>query len=181
MQDHESPQFRAPPPVKARALERIPPTGTDTDAALPPLARTSRAVAAGICFCCLCVLGIAAWLRPDPRGHGTHEQLGLAPCGLLIASRYPCPTCGMTTAFAHTVRGQWLQAAWVQPGGFVLALGTIATAIAAGWSAVTGRNPFWPLLPWLTPFRVYAGLLLIFLGGWAFRCALIYSSGSATP
>ena len=30
-------------------------------------------------FGSLVILGIAVWLDPDPRGYGTHEELGLAP------------------------------------------------------------------------------------------------------
>jgi hypothetical protein len=28
----------------------------------------------------LAMLAAAAWLQPDPRGFGTHQQLGLPPC-----------------------------------------------------------------------------------------------------
>jgi Protein of unknown function (DUF2752) len=48
----------------------------------------------------------AAWLYPDPVGHGTHTQLGLPPCGFYVFTGYPCPGCGLTTAFAHMIRGQ---------------------------------------------------------------------------
>lgn len=116
----------------------------------------------------LAPLALAAWLRPDPRGYGTHRQLGTGPCGMLIVTGYPCPTCGMTTAFAHTVRGQWLRAAWVQPAGFVMALGVAATAVGAGWIVVRGRLPHrWPA--WVTPFRLYLALLVLLLGSWGFK------------
>ena len=51
---------------------------------------------------------------------------------MVVVWGLPCPTCGMTTAFAHTVRGRWLAAARAQPAGFVAA---IATALLAGVSA----------------------------------------------
>lgn len=127
-------------------------------------ART-RAWACLVLAACAAVLGLAAWLKPDQRGYGTHEQLGFAPCGWLVVSRYPCPTCGMTTAFCHAVRGQWVRGFLAQPAGFVFALGTMVTAVAAAWTALTGR---WPgrLTAWLTPFRVCLGLLVVLLGAW---------------
>lgn len=90
---------------------------------------------------------------------------------------YPCPTCGMTTAFAHFVRGQWLRAAWVQPAGFVFALGTAAWAVGCVWTLVRGR---WPAirLPWLTPFRLFAVLLVLLLGSWAFKIVVGLITGT---
>ena len=114
------------------------------------------------------VLALGAYLRPDPRGFGTHTQLGTGPCGMLIMTGYPCPTCGMTTAFAHTVRGQWLRAFWAQPAGFVLAVGTIVATGVAAWTLVRGR---WPRvqIPALSPYRLFAGLLVLLLGSWVFK------------
>jgi hypothetical protein len=67
------------------------------------------------------VLGVARWLEPDPRGYGTHLQLGLAPCGFFRMTGRPCPTCGMTTAFAWVARGR-LDRAWrANPAGCLLA------------------------------------------------------------
>ncbi len=90
-------------------------------------ARASRAqrwTAALIAVVALSVLITAAWLRPDPRGLETHTQLGLWPCGWFLATGYPCPTCGMTTAFAAAAHLHPLQSLRVQPFGAVLALGT---------------------------------------------------------
>ena len=123
------------------------------------------------------LLGLAGWLEPDPRGFGTHQQLGSGPCGMLIVTGLPCPTCGMTTAFAHAVRGQFLRAFWVQPAGFVLALATIGTAVTALWSLITGRVP--PVrLGLVTPYRLFIGLLVLLLGGWAFKLAVGLLDGS---
>ncbi len=86
------------------------------------------------------VLVVAAWIEPDPSGYGTHTQLGLPPCGFLALSGFPCPGCGLTTAFAHGVRGQWWLAAASNPLGLVLFVIVCATvpmgilAVARGWS-----------------------------------------------
>ncbi len=53
---------------------------------------------------CLTLLAIAIYLQPDSRGYGTHEQLFLLPCGFYKVTSLPCPTCGMTTAYANMVR-----------------------------------------------------------------------------
>jgi len=127
-----------------------------------------RPVAGLVLFACLSVLALAVYLKPDARGYGTAEQFGTGPCGMLIMTGYPCPTCGMTTAFAHTVRGQWQQAAYVQPAGFLLALGTIVMAGISLWSVVKGR---WPRVV----SRLFANswffltLLALVMGGWAFK------------
>lgn len=52
---------------------------------------------------------------------GTHQQLGLPPCGFLTIFQIPCPGCGMTTAFALVVRGD-LAAGWqANSAGVVIA------------------------------------------------------------
>ena len=58
--------------------------------------------------------GLAGRLSPDPRGYGTHQQLGLPGCTFQMLTQWPCPSCGGTTAFAHFVRGQWPSA--INPG-----------------------------------------------------------------
>lgn len=114
------------------------------------------------------VLGLAGWLHPDPRGFGTHEQLGTAPCGMLILTGYPCPTCGMTTAFAHAVRGQWWRAVCAQPAGFVFALATLAAGLYGAAALARGR---WPRLdrPLLGPLSLSAGVLAVLVLGWIYK------------
>ena len=85
------------------------------------------------------MLVIAVTLEPDLSGRGTHRRLGLPPCSFLQAFGSPCPSCGMTTAWAHVVRGQWLMAVEANVGGALLAmsaLGFVPWCLAA---AVRGR------------------------------------------
>jgi len=82
------------------------------------------------------LLVTAAMLEPDPRGYGTHAQLGLPPCGFLLLTGAPCPGCGLTTAFTHAVRGHWALAAGANPFGlllFVLASICVPLGLIAGW------------------------------------------------
>ncbi len=127
----------------------------------------ARALAAPLLAGCVGVLALSVWLTPDQRGYGTAEQFG-GPCGVLITTGLPCPTCGMTTAFAHTVRGQWLQALWVQPTGFVLCLATTGGAVLGGWVLLRGRWPAWPFHR-LAPHHIFLTLLVLLLAGWGFK------------
>jgi hypothetical protein len=85
------------------------------------------------------LLGLAKALEPDPRGFGTHVQLGLRPCAFVSLTGRLCPTCGMTTAFAWFMRGR-LDRSWqANPAGCLLALLAIPLM---GWlvaSAVRGE------------------------------------------
>ncbi len=112
------------------------------------------------------LLGIAVWLTPSPAGMGTHRQLGFPPCTMVAVTGFPCPTCGMTTAFAYTVRGRWLSAAAVQPAGFLLALATLLTAGLSLSVLLTGRRF---RLNWyrVRPAWVTGVLLGVILLGWA--------------
>ncbi len=85
------------------------------------------------------VLGVARWLEPDPRGYGTHTQLGLYPCMFSQVTGYRCPSCGMTTAFAWFMRGRFVRSWQANPTGSLLAL---ACAVLIPWllaGAARGR------------------------------------------
>ncbi|MCA9243485.1 MAG: DUF2752 domain-containing protein [Phycisphaerales bacterium] len=106
------------------------------------------------------------FLTPDARGWGTHHQLGMAPCGMLVRTGLPCPSCGMTTAFAYTVRFEWILAFLTQPAGLALAL---ASAVGAGigvFAALFGRFPRW--LRRVNALVLFWTLLGVLVGGWAF-------------
>jgi len=128
----------------------------------------SRMYAAIIAVAVCVILLAALWVTPSQRGVGTHHQLGLPTCGWIVAADIPCPTCGMTTSFAHAVRGHFLQSLFAQPMGLVLAIGTLLTGVIAIFTAVTGRSL---ALIWM-PFcaRKYIILLGIFaLLAWGFK------------
>jgi hypothetical protein len=119
----------------------------------------------------LAVLGVARWLRPDPRGYGTHEQLGLDPCPFRGLTGRPCPACGLTTAFAWSVRGEWVRAARANPAGGVLA-GACAVLIpwllacAAAGRPVGSRTLDVPLM------AIVVAAVALGLGAWTFRMIL---------
>lgn len=117
-------------------------------------------------------LAYARTLRPDPSGLGTHTQAGLEACGFLLRTGLPCPTCGMTTAFAWAVRGHWVRAFLTQPAGFVLFLGVLAF-LAVGLVGLIGGR--WPAINWyrVSPAAVALAAVGLLLIGWAFTIARV--------
>ena len=122
------------------------------------------------------VLVLAAWFQPSSDGHGTHTQLGLPPCGWVVGLGIPCPSCGMTTSFAHAADGNALGAFKAQPAGALLALGTAFVFVVAVWQLVSGSaiGSFWltrmdkrfflvgglvVLLAWIYKILVFKGVL----------------------
>ena len=79
-----------------------------------------RLIALLVGVLCSIVLYLAIILEPSNSGVGTHQQLGMAPCGFLVMSGYPCPMCGMTTTFALAADGRILKALINQPFGVFL-------------------------------------------------------------
>ncbi|MGE3180951.1 MAG: DUF2752 domain-containing protein [Phycisphaerae bacterium] len=136
-----------------------------------------RGVAGIIFLCCAAVLAVAVWLTPNARGYGTHQQLGFQPCGMLVYSGLPCPSCGMTTAFSNTVRGRFWAAIAAQSGGFLLALGTIFAAIVSFATLVRGQIPR-VFRRWCNPYFIFWFILLATMGGWAIRLFWGFADGT---
>lgn len=132
---------------------------------------TGRLLWAVVGSVCLVVLTLATWLPPDPRGFGTHEALsGAWPCGFILTTGLPCPTCGMTTAFSLLMHGRPLAAVVAQPAGAFLCLATACTLVLSIHVTATGRVPN---VNWnrIGPVRLSLGLALLLLGGWGFKLA----------
>ncbi len=55
----------------------------------------------------LATISVAAFLEPNVAGHGTHTQIGFPPCPWQSVYARPCPTCGMTTAWAAMLNGDF--------------------------------------------------------------------------
>lgn len=113
----------------------------------------------------------AARAEPDVRGFGTHESLGMRPCGYLEATGHPCPSCGMTTAFANMIRVRPIASFRASPAGALLCLLTMA---APGWflhALLTGQPAFRFLLhrraAWILP-----GLAIVVGLSWAYKVAI---------
>lgn len=61
-------------------------------------------------FAWLAVTLIGACLSPSRAGHGTHEELGLPPCGFVLLFDRPCPGCGLTTSWTAFIHGHFAEA-----------------------------------------------------------------------
>jgi Protein of unknown function (DUF2752) len=114
------------------------------------------------------LLSTAALLRPDPRGLGTHQQVGLPPCTFRFLFGWPCPTCGMTTAWAHAVRGEPIAALRANAGGTLLAALAAASVPWLATSAACGRWLGWAPRS-LTVAWIGSAILLVTLIDWIIR------------
>lgn len=153
------------PPIPVPTLAPAP-----RRAAVARMAPAHRLVAAVVAAACLAVLLVAAGLSPSPTGHGTHTQIGpfMAPCAWPLLMNMPCPTCGMTTAFAHAADGDLIASFTAQPFGFLLAVGTATGFWAGSFAAVTG-SPVGPLLGIMLRPRVVWALAAMGTGAWVYK------------
>ncbi len=125
------------------------------------------------------LLVVAGRLEPDPRGFGTHTQLGLRSCAFTQVTGRLCPTCGMTTAFAWFVRGRFDRSWQANPAGLLLALAMVpligwlaACAVVdqpVGFLSLTG-----PLIAFV------AIVVVVSLGLWLFRL-IVSPTGLVQP
>lgn len=104
-----------------------------------PVSRCGRWALALWSLCLLGGFAVAYDLQPDPRGFGTHEQLGLPACTFRRAFDIPCPSCGMTTCFSYFVRGHLMQAARANVAGLLLAVVCALQIPWCGLSLYRGR------------------------------------------
>lgn len=130
--------------------------------------RWARVTSLTVSILCLAALSLASWLTPSPRGEGTHEGLGLAPCQFLARTGLPCPSCGMTTSFTWFAHGNLAASLYVQPMGTALAIVAGFCVWGGLYVALTGR-PVYRLLR-LVPGQYYL-LPLLALGvmAWAWK------------
>lgn len=133
-----------------------------------------RAVAGFVFLLCCGLLGLGSLLEATAAGYGTHEQIGMPPCGFLRISGIPCATCGMTTAFTHAVHGRLFDALSTQPAGAMIAVAVAATAIVSGYAMAGGLSllGLWRLL-WRP--RVVVAAAAIVLAAWVYKIMILHS------
>ena len=111
---------------------------------------------------------LLAQVAPDPRGHGTHEQLGMAACSWPTAFQAPCPTCGATTAATHLVHLSPVKAVVTQPFGAALAAAGIGLAVWAAFCLAAGRSFMAPLIR--APYGTVAvWTIVLFFASWGYK------------
>lgn len=79
------------------------------------------------------VIVLRRWMPPD--------DSALTVCWLRRVTHHDCPTCGMTRAAAHLVRGEWAAAAARHPLALPLAAEAAALWLAAPIAIVRGWRP----------------------------------------
>jgi hypothetical protein len=134
---------------------------------------TTRSLLALLGCGLIVLLGIAAYLHPDSRHYGTHEQLGLPPCTFFILFGVPCPTCGMTTAWSHLMHGEIGAALRANAGGTLMA---IVAILVVPWSLATAfRGRPCPGMPGENArIWIACALFAVILIQWACRLAMHY-------
>lgn len=116
----------------------------------------------------LAPLVVARSLEPEGQGRGTHQQLGLPPCTVVLLFGRPCPVCGMTTSWANLTRGRLIDALGANVGGTTLAAIGILAVPWLLFSAVRGRWIGW--IPNSTTIVwVASGVMIVTLIDWGIR------------
>jgi len=113
-------------------------------------------------------LTVASRLEPNRQGQGTHQRLGLPPCSFRVVSGQRCPVCGMTTSWAHLVRGELIEALRANVGGTLLGM---VAMVAVPWLLLSAARGRW--LGW-TPNSAAAAwiatsIMLVTLIDWSVR------------
>lgn len=130
--------------------------------------RSERIIAGVAAFLFLALLVVGAVLRPAPAGHGTHEQLGMAPCPFLEATGIPCFTCGMTTAVTLAAHARPVDAFITQPFGAALALAAAVAFWGCAHVAVFGSRLGRVVEPLLRP-RILWVLAALATAAWVYK------------
>ena len=106
---------------------------------------------------------VAAVLKPNAQGMGTHQQLGLPPCTVRVLFDRPCPSCGMTTSWANLLRGRVIGALRANVGGTMLGVLALAGIPYLAVCGIRGRWSGWipktTVLIWIASAVVLATLI----------------------
>lgn len=112
----------------------------------------------------------ARLLQPSSRGVGTHEQLGLPPCVFLHLTGTPCPSCGLTTSFAHAARLNVYEAFIVQPFGLIIFCLT-ALGVPLSFYLIYSRTPWAKLIYSARSNQALYALIALYLLSWLYKIA----------
>ena len=134
----------------------------------PRAATSERIIQGGLAVIFAAGLALGMAMTPASEGHGTHTALGLPPCGMLVVTGHPCPTCGATTAFALAAHGRFHESFITQPMGLVTFLGMAGGLLLLVAALATGRG----CVHLVTPYRAVAAVVLLTVLGlvsWVYK------------
>jgi hypothetical protein len=135
------------------------------------LRRSTRYLLVALVLVLASMLVVARGLHPDPRGFGTHTQLGLWPCAFKATTGRSCPSCGMTTSFAWFVRANMAESWRANPAGSMLAVTILLTIPWLLYVVAVGRpRPFRTLEQPLVGLSV--AVVALTLISWTIRMTL---------
>jgi Protein of unknown function (DUF2752) len=159
-----------PPPLSLKE-EEIEPLD-----AIPVVSRWVRGTLVGIAVGLTALFAVAAYLNPyrsdgSARRIETHMQLGLPECTFKQVTKLPCPSCGMTTSFALTMRGDLSDAVRANSVGVLLALTLLAAIPWCIASALCRRTIFFQSVE-RALMVIVIGLLSLMLVRWAILVGL---------
>ena len=117
---------------------------------------------------------LTAWhLEPSYLPLGPRSWLSFPQCAFQNRTGYPCPTCGMTTAWARAVRADLISAFRANIAGAVLAIAAFLVLLAGLATAVLGRVFYLrivaPVLGLLSPGRWFFALLALIALAWTWN------------
>ncbi|MEC8253440.1 MAG: DUF2752 domain-containing protein [Planctomycetota bacterium] len=134
----------------------------------PVSAVADRAVATVVSAVAVGLTWKLSGVAPDPRGHGTHEQFGMDPCGWPEVYGIPCPTCGCTTAAAQVVHGDLVGAFVTQPFGAAVAVVGLLAGLH-GLACLLRARSFVDALVRLPFWWICAGMFALFWAAWGYK------------
>ena len=117
-------------------------------------------------------LSLARWLKPAANGFGTHQQLGLPPCLFFKLTGIPCPSCGLTTSFAHAARLHFFQAVITQPFG-VIAFCLTVVSIPLFVTLIRRRVAWSTVIHARGVDRLIYILIAVYLLSWLYKIAVV--------
>ena len=127
-----------------------------------------RLIAGPVGIVIVVVFAVAVWVTPDPRGFGTHQQLGMPPCAFRALVGINCPHCGLTTSFSWFVRGRFQKSIEPNPSRFILPIASVLVLI---WSVVVSIRGSFVIIHEPGRFFLlgFAGWVLVSILIWLFK------------
>jgi hypothetical protein len=146
--------------------------GRGVGATWPRASAAERIVQGGVAAVLAGALGLGVALAPSATGTGTHTVFGFPPCGMLVMTGHPCPTCGVTTSYVLAAHGRFYEALVNQPFGLGVFLAVAGGLVAMLATLATGRS--WSPLARVSILTTAVTVtLVLLLFSWVYKWATL--------